>query len=206
MTIVDTVSLFVIMLTLALIPSTSVGLVITRSVTNGIANGMAVCLGIVLGDIIFILLFILGLSVLAESMGWLFLTIKYMGAAYLIWFGYTLLVSKRKTTVTVSKMKEKGDLISSFLAGFLLTLGDIKAIFFYLSVFPVFVNLEALKLTDVLIIVLVTIFTVGGVKVFYAVSARKIALMSKGLKLENATKKAAGTFLLGAGNYLFAKA
>lgn len=206
MSIVDVISLFVIMVTLALIPSTSVALVVTRSVTNGISNGIAVSLGIVLGDIAFILLVILGLSVVAETMGWLFLTIKYVGATYLIWLGYTLLVSTSRTAITVSRTKEKGNLIASFLAGFFLTLGDIKAIFFYVSLFPTFVNLETLKLADVLIIMLVTILTVGGVKVFYAFSARKVISMSKGFKLENNAKKAAGSFMIGAGSYLIVKA
>lgn len=206
MNLVDAISIFVIMVTLALIPSTSVALVITRSVTNGISNGIAVSLGIVLGDVAFIILVILGLSVVAETMGWLFLIIKYVGATYLIWLGYNLISSKKKTTISVSGTKEKGDLISSFLAGFLLTLGDMKAIFFYVSLFPTFVNLEELKLTDVLMIISITIISIGGVKVFYAFTARKVALLLKGFTLENISKKAAGSFMIGAGSYLIVKA
>ena len=83
-----------------------------------------------------------------------------------------------------------------------MTLGDIKAIFFYVSLLPAFVNLEALKLTDVLMIMLVTIITVGGVKIFYAFSARKVVSMSKEFKLESKAKKAAGGFMIGAGSFL----
>ena len=107
MGVTEVISLFIIMVTLAVIPSTSVALVVTRSVTHGISNGVAASLGIVLGDLSFILLVILGLSVVAETMGWLFLIIKYIGASYLIWLGYTLLTSKSKTTIAVSKRKEK---------------------------------------------------------------------------------------------------
>jgi threonine/homoserine/homoserine lactone efflux protein len=206
MNIIDTLSLFLIMITLACVPSTSVALVVTRSVTHGIANGIAVSLGIVLGDMVFIVLVILGLSIVAETMGWLFLTIKYAGATYLLWLGFTLLTSRNKTAITVSKLKEKGNLIASFLAGFFLTLGDIKAIFFYVSLFPLFINMEALKPTDILIIMLVTIFTVGGVKIFYAFSAAKLVLLSKGYRLENKAKKAAGSLMIGAGCYLMIKA
>ncbi len=38
-----------------------------------------------LGDLVFILLVLIGLSVVAETMGGLFMNIKYLGAAYLLW-------------------------------------------------------------------------------------------------------------------------
>jgi len=206
MGIIETASLFLVMFTLALIPSSSVVLVITRSVTHGVPNGVSVSLGIVVGDLIFILLAILGLSVIAETMGWLFLTIKYIGATYLIWLGYTLLTSKSTTTISVGNKQKKGSLLASFLAGLFLTLGDIKAIFFYVSLFPTFVNLETLHLADVVMIMLVTIVTVGGVKIFYAVSANKLASLSKGYNLESKAKKVAGGFIVGTGSYLIVKA
>lgn len=205
MGIAEAISLFLVMLTLAFVPSSSVALVVTRSVTHGIPNGISVSMGIVIGDLIFILLAILGLSVVAETMGWLFLTIKYIGATYLIWLGYTLLTSKSMTTITVEKTYQKGNLAASFFAGLFITLGDIKAIFFYVSLFPAFVNLEALHLADVVLIMLVTIVTVGGVKIFYAFSANKVASMSKGYNLESKAKKAAGGFMVGAGSYLIVK-
>ena len=206
MGIFDAISLFFVMLTLALIPSSSVALVVTRSITLSVQNGISVSLGIVLGDLIFIFFAILGLSIVAETMGWLFLTIKYIGATYLIWLGYTLLTSKTTTTITVDKTNQKGNLVESFFAGLFLTLGDIKAIFFYASLFPTMLNLDALQLGDIVMIMLVTIVAVGGVKIFYAFSAHKVASMSKGYALESKAKKLAGGFMVGAGSFLIIKA
>ena len=59
MDLLDSISLFLIMIALAAVPSTSVALVVTRSATLGISNGVAVSLGIVLGDLVFIFLAIL---------------------------------------------------------------------------------------------------------------------------------------------------
>lgn len=202
MTISEIISLNLIIVTLALIPGSGVALVVTHSVTHGVTNGISVSLGIVLGDIIFILLAILGLSVVAEKTGWLFVTIKYVGAAYLIGFGYTLFRSKTTSSITIKKSNQKRRLFTSFVTGLLLTLGDVKAIFFYASLFPVFVDLENLQITDVIIIILITIFGVGGVKIFYAFSANKVALMSSRMNLDRITKKTAGLFMVGAGSYL----
>ena len=205
MGIAEVASLIIVMLTLALIPSTSVALVVTRSVTHGIKNGIAVSLGIVLGDIIFILMAIVGLSIISETIGWLFLTIKYIGAIYLIWLGFSLIKSNSVSAITVKNTDYKGSLVASFLSGLFITLGDVKAIFFYISLFPAFVNLETLNFVDIMVITLVTIMTVGGVKLFYVFSAYKVTTISKGFNVENKVKKVAGSFMLAAGSYLIIK-
>ncbi len=206
MSVLETVPLFFVMLTLALIPSSSVVLVVTRSITHGVTNGISVSLGIVLGDLIFISLAIFGLSVIAETMGWLFLIIKYIGVTYLVLLGYFLLTSESTTTVTLEKTNQKGNLTASFLAGLFLTLGDIKAIFFYVSLFPTFVDLEVIHLADLLMVILVTIVTTGGVKIFYAITANKVASILKGYNLESKAKNLTGGVMLGVGGYLIIKA
>lgn len=206
MSLTDSITLFIIMITLAAMPSTSVALVVTRSATLGVGNGIAVACGIVLGDLVFVVLALFGLSVVAETIGSLFTVIKYLGAAYLIWLGLSLLKTRKNTTVSEVTTNKTGSLITSFLAGFTLTLGDIKAIFFYVSLFPIFINLAELRLADFIIIVNITVAAVGGVKIVYALSAKKIALMAKRLKFENAARKTAGGFMIGAGGYIIVKA
>ena len=199
MGIIESITLLGIMIALAVMPSTSVALVVTRSVTLSVHNGIAVAAGVVVGDLIFVLLVILGLSVLAET---LFLIVRYLGATYLIWFGFSLLTRKHTTGFMIDNPAGKGRFTTSFLAGLALTLGDLKAIFFYLSLFPVFIDLAALQLTDVFIIMAVTVVAVGGVKVVYACSAAKIAALSKGLPFEPAIRKTAGGAMIGAGSYM----
>ncbi|MBN4078545.1 LysE family translocator [Gammaproteobacteria bacterium AH-315-C21] len=206
MSIIETITLFGIMVALAAIPSASVALVVTRSATLGVGNGIAVAVGIVLGDLVFVMLAILGLFVVAEAMGSLFMVIKYLGAIYLLWLGLSLLKAQRKTTITVNKAREKGNFVASLLAGFILTLGDIKAIVFYVSLFPVFIDLSALQVTEILIILFVTVVSVGGAKVFYALSATKVANFARELKFENAARKTAGGLMVGAGTWLIVKA
>ena len=206
MSLFEIITLFGIVVALAALPSASVALVITRSATLGVVNGFAITAGIILGDLVFILLAIFGLSVVAETMGGLFIVIKYLGATYLLWLGYMLLTSKGTTTITIDKTKENRNLITSFLAGFVLTLGDIKAIIFYVSLFPVFINLSALQVTDILIVVSVMIVSLGGVKIMYVFSAVKVVSFARNHKFENVANKTAGGFLVGAGSYLIVKA
>ena len=206
MNAIEIITLFGIMALLAALPSASVALVIARSSTLGVANGAAVIVGIILGDLLFILLAIFGLSFIAETMGSLFIIIKYLGATYLFWLGYTLITSKSRVEIAIDKTAQKQSLVTSFIAGFILTLGDIKAIIFYASLFPVFVDLSKLQVSDALIIISVMVVSLGSVKLLYAFLAVKIINFAKNKTLDNASKKVAGSLLLGAGGYLIAKA
>ncbi len=199
-------SLFIIMVALAIIPSTSVALVVTRSATAGFANGVAVTLGIVLGDLIFVILVIFGLSVIAENMVGVFVVIKYIGGVYLLWLGFSLLTSKNENNITVSKVNQNKGLLSSFLAGVVLTLGDLKAIFFYISLFPAFIDLSEPKITEVFMVMLITVIAVGGVKVLYALGARTFVFITQNLKFERVAQKIAGVLVAGMGGFLIATA
>lgn len=203
---VDALALCAILITLAAIPSTSVALVVARSATLGFSSGAAVSFGIVLGDLLFVFLAIFGLAALAELMGTLFLIVKYLAGAYLIWFGFTLLKRTTNAAPRADDAGPGGGLVASFLAGLLVTLGDVKAIFFYASLFPAFVDMATLSATDVLAITLVTIVTVGGVKLAYALGANRVARLSSSLKIQREARMTAGGLMLGAGAYLIAKA
>jgi threonine/homoserine/homoserine lactone efflux protein len=95
MTLSIIAALFGIMVVGALIPSVSVITVSARSAASGFIHGVFTTMGIVVGDILFILLAILGLSVLAETLGSLFVLVKYLGSAYLIWLGIALETKKQ---------------------------------------------------------------------------------------------------------------
>ena len=203
MTFGSSVTLFGAMVVLALVPSISVLAVTTRSAASGFIHGVSTTAGIVVGDVFFIIVAIFGLSVLAEALGSLFILVKYLGGTYLIWLGITLWRSRPKA------MEEGGvtesSLLSSFLAGLFITLGDQKAILFYLVFFPAFVNLSTLSYLDAGIIILIAIIAVGGVKLAYAFMADRTRLL---FKCSDAIKRiniAAGSIMIAVGIFLLAK-
>src|SRR5690606_23219346 len=96
---------------------------------------------------------------------------RYMAGAYLIWFGISLLKSKPALQQYEAAGRSASTLSASFLSGLFLTLGDVKAIFFYASLFPAFVDLASINTSDIAIIVALTIIAVGGIKLGYAYAA-----------------------------------
>lgn len=204
MTLIEITALLAAMTALALVPSTSVALVVARSSTAGFLNGAAVTAGIVAGDLVFVCLAVLGMAALAEIMGGLFLAIRYLAGAYLIWFGISLLRSAPSAQMSVTG-RSASTLSASFILGLLLTLGDVKAIVFYASLFPAFVDMASLTTADIAMIVAITVVTVGGVKLGYAYGACRISALAGHLRGQRAAKFAAGGCMIGAGVYLVAK-
>jgi threonine/homoserine/homoserine lactone efflux protein len=95
---------------------------------------------------------------------------------------------------------------ASFLSGLLLTLGDVKAILFYASLFPAFVDMDSLSAPDMAGIAAVTILAVGGVKIFYAFAARTISARFRDRNAQRLARKSAGCCMIGAGTYIIMKA
>ena len=87
LTLTQIAAIFTIMIVGAAVPSVSVLAVSARSAASGFMHGIFTTIGIMVGDILFIVLAIFGLAILAETLGSWFVLIKYLGGAYLIWFG-----------------------------------------------------------------------------------------------------------------------
>ncbi|MBD1906421.1 MULTISPECIES: LysE family transporter [Cyanophyceae] len=202
MTFSSIVALFSAMIILASIPSVSVLAVTTRAATSGFIHGIFTTVGIVLGDIIFIIIAIWGLSFLAEAMGSLFVLIKYLGASYLILLGIGLWKSKSNNIETEEVVKSS--LLSSFLTGLFITLGDQKATLFYLGFFPAFVDISKISYWDTLIIITITIVAVGGVKLGYAFLADRARFFISS-KVRKRINIAAGCVMIGVGVFLLTK-
>lgn len=213
MTLASAVSLFLVMCALAALPSSSVALVVARSAIHDVKNGLAAAAGIVAGDLIFMTMAILSMTALASQMGTFFVVIKYLAAAYLVWFGFGLIRSqigkqpadKPETTTSAKPASGRGTLAASFGAGLLLTLGDVKAIFFYASLLPTFLDLASLTATDIAIVSAITIVSVGMVKAAYAIAANRVAAASKGFAYEREAKLATGGVLVSIGGFLALK-
>lgn len=82
-------------------------------------------------------------------------------------------------------------------AGLLLTLGDLKAILFDASLFSLFVDLGQLCIVDVLLIIVITTLSVGGVKLLYVLAAGKLAARVRCARMGRIGQRGAGVLLLG---------
>lgn len=194
------VSLFAAMALLAAVPGLSVMTVVARAAAGGFRHGAMAAAGIAAADAVFILVAIFGLSLLADAMGGLFVIVKYLGAAFLIWLGVSLWRAGSETTQGASTARPVS-LFSSFLGGFLLTFGDQKAILFYLGFLPAFLDMAALTLADAAAVIALATLAIGSVKLAWAALAAGAASKAPAAALRH-LNRAAAILLVFTGLYL----
>ncbi|MBT5029345.1 MAG: LysE family translocator [Nitrospinaceae bacterium] len=199
MTIASMIALFGAMVSLAIIPDASTLAVVARSLGSGLSQALITITGILAGDLIFVLIAVYGLASVADSN--LFILVKYLGGAYLVWAGIVLWNSSRKEVKKTTELPAR----SNFLFGLLITLGDPKAIFFYISFLPVFVDLSRISITDLTIIITLIIIAVGGTKLTYACLADKARIFFKSPQSKKWMNTIAGCVLIVSGVFLILK-
>ncbi len=111
---------------LALITSTSKG---------GVRGGLAATLGVIAGDQVLMWMAVAGVAAVLATYPTAFHAVQWMGAAYLAWLGYRMLVAKPgDAPVLTIRPREY------FRQALGITLLNPKAIVFYMAFFPLFVN------------------------------------------------------------------
>ncbi|GAA2881630.1 threonine/homoserine/homoserine lactone efflux protein [Aminobacter niigataensis] len=181
----------------AAIPGPGVTALVARALGSGFRSSLAMSLGLVVGDLTYLTAVVLGLALVAQSFGIVFLAIKWLGVAYLAYLAWNFWTSGI-TPETIEARKGKGGLLSSFLAGLTVTLGNPKTMIFYLAITPTVVDLHSLTLGDYGILVAITVVVLMVVLVPYLLLASKARWFLKtprALKLLNRT---AATFMVGA--------
>lgn len=197
MTIETSIALFFAMFALAVLPGPGVFTVVARSMSGGFKHGFLVTTGIVCGDYVFIVLVVYGLSLVAQAMGQFFIIFKLFCAAYLIFLGVMLWCSKQEMAHVKASQANSG--INSYLTGLFVTLGNPKAIFFYIGFFPAFIDVNQITIKDISIILLIATIVIGGVMLGYAAITAKARGIVRNTKLDKIFNRLAGAVLIGTG-------
>ena len=136
---VDVAWLIFIVASIALIvtPGQDMILVMSRSIAQGSAAGVATAAGVSVGLVGHTLLATLGLGAILRTSEWLFLVLKLVGAAYLVYLGIQLLRADRH--VLVLSQGAPRSLRRLFFDGALSNVSNPKIAVFYFAFLPQFV-------------------------------------------------------------------
>ena len=124
-------------LVLILTPGQDMILVMSRSIAQGAAAGVATAAGVSLGLVGHTLLATLGLGAILRTSEWLFIALKLVGAAYLVYLGVGLL--RTKGAELVVQASSRRSLFRLFLDGALSNVSNPKIAIFYFAFLPQFV-------------------------------------------------------------------
>jgi threonine/homoserine/homoserine lactone efflux protein len=203
MSLFDALAFAGIFLVLAATPGPGVFATVARALASGFSHGAIVALGIVAGDLVYLLLAVYGLAAMAQAMGGFFILVQYAGGAYLIWLGFRIWTTnpEPRALTGIRELSWK----SNFSSGLLVTLGNPKAILFYLGFLPTFVDLNRLSLRDVLLIATIITLVLGSVMLTYAYAAGQAGKLLASRKNGRIINGIAGSIMLATGVILLLK-
>ena len=181
----------------AAIPGPGVTALVARALGSGFRSSLAMSFGLMLGDLTYLTAVVLGLAFVAQTFGMVFLAIKWAGVAYLAFLAWRFWTSGI-TPENIEARKAKGGLVSSFIAGLTVTLGNPKTMIFYLAIAPTIVDLKTITFTDYAILALLTVAVLFVVLVPYLALAAKARWFLKSPRALKVLNRTAAGFMMGA--------
>lgn len=164
---------------------------------HGIKAAPAQALGIYAGDLVWYTLAATGLAALASAFASIFMVMKWLGAAYLLYLAWKMW---RSAPQSLDAVADHGPMSqwNLFVSSLMVTLSNPKAIVFYLAVLPAIVDLGHLSLRDYAVglgLIAVILFAVLGVYAVAAHAARGFFSSPQAMKMLN---RVSGTAIAGA--------
>lgn len=183
---------------LSLTPGPAVFLVVSQGMKAGFRPSLRGTLGILSGNAIYFALSALGLGALLMASATLFQIIKYLGAAYLIFIGVKMLISKSETPNSDEPAALPNRSLRLFSQGLITQLSNPKAIVFFTALLPQFVTPGEWMFQQFIVLGLVSIAVEFPVLAAYGwVAERGGKLIPE--KFASLPDRVAGVFLIGAG-------
>lgn len=192
----------------AAIPGPGVAAVVSQALARGLKGALLWGFGIVLGDAFYLLLAMLGLTVVAQLLGWAFILLKWAGAAYLVYLGVRCLLAKDaepsgdtsgESSGGTAAQAEPRSLARTFLGGFCVSLGNPKVVAFYCGFLPGFVDMRAMSGLDMLLVAGLILPTCYAVIASYAWLASRGRAMAGAGRAWHMARRGAGAVMIGAG-------
>jgi len=163
--------LFAMALTVAAAtPGPSTAALVAHLLGRGTRGAWRLCVGLLLGDLFWLLCALLGAAALAQHFGTLFATIRYAGAAYLLWLAWKLW----RTVPVATPIAGDRESPRLLLTGLALALGNPKTMLFYIALLPGIVSLDTLSPRDASILAALATIVVAGILAAYSLLAQRL--------------------------------
>jgi threonine/homoserine/homoserine lactone efflux protein len=177
------------------VPGPGVVAMVARALGSGFRSAIPAAIGTAVGDFIWMTLSAFGLAAIAEAMGQSFLIVKYAGALYLLYMGY------KYWTAEVSEMPKAvpTTMRQSFLSQLSVTLGNPKAMAFFLAILPTVVDLKHLNGVGFLQLSAATAVLIPSIMLAYAALAAQVRAFLTSRRARKGINRTAAVIMVGAG-------
>lgn len=176
-------------------PGPGIVSLVARALGGGFWSAVPMVFGMAAGDLTLMTLSAFGLALVAQAMGDFFLVVKVAGAGYLIYLGYKYWTAPVEETMAVVP----GAIAQGFLTQFALTLGNPKAIGFFVALLPTLIDLKTLTLGGYAELSAMCFTVLPAVTLTYAALASSVRGLFQSAVARRRMNKGAGVIMVGTG-------
>ncbi|QID19280.1 LysE family translocator [Nitrogeniibacter mangrovi] len=196
-------SFFIALFLFGITPGPGVFAVLARALVCGARPCVALAAGMVVSDIAYLLFACFGLAAIAREWEMLFLIIRWAGAAYLVYLGVGLWRAPVGDAPALAPAPApRGGPGAGFVQGFLISASNPKVILFYMAFLPTFMDLGALRGTDIVLAAGLTFVALMLGLMLIAVGAARARRLLRSARAMRRLNRGAGSIMIGAGAYL----
>jgi threonine/homoserine/homoserine lactone efflux protein len=176
-------------------PGPGIAALLARVMGRGSKGISAFIAGFVVGDLFWFTLAATGLAMVAQTFHFIFLIIRYAGAAYLLYIAYKLWTAEPVASEAATSQDQEGQ-FNSFLSGLSITLGNPKVVVFFVALLPTLVDLRTLSFLgylEIASVICVGLSCVLGAYAFAAARAQRLLSSRRSRQMLNRTTSAVMT-------------
>ncbi|MEB2845041.1 LysE family translocator [Rhizobiales bacterium RZME27] len=167
-------------------PGPSIAALVARVLSKGWRNVLPFIAAMWVGEAIWLSLAVAGLAAVAESFQPVFVAIKWIGVAYLLYLAWRMWTAP--ATVGGEDLPESRSGMKMFLAGLTVTLGNPKIMIFYVALLPSIIDLAGVTLigwAELVAAMIVVLATVDVAWMALAAKARQFLKSPRAVKIAN---------------------
>ena len=185
---------------LSVTPGPDTFYILGRTISQGSNSGIASVLGISTGVLVHTIAAAIGLSTILATSALIFRVIKFIGAAYLIYLGITLILASKDTGALNRNNLSSSGFWKIYSQGVITNVLNPKVALFFLSFLPQFIDPDHGSVTSFVFLGIIYVFTCTVWYLIFAVFSSAMAkAFQKNTVLIRTMNKISGGIFIGLG-------
>ncbi len=167
-------------------PGPSLAALVARVISRGYQGVIPFLAAMWIGEAIWLAAAVFGLSVIAQTFHWVFLVIKYLGLAYLVYLAWKMWTAP--VAVKEGELPSADSSFRLFLTGLAITLGNPKIMVLYVALLPTVIDLAHVSLIgwgELTLTMLIVLAAIDLAYVALAGRARAFIRSARAMKAAN---------------------
>ena len=167
-------------------PGPSIATLVARVVARGHRDVLPFLVAMWVGEAIWLSLAVWGLNAIAQSFQLVFLSLKWIGVAYLLFLAWKMW--NAPPHLDQSSVPERVSPAKMFAAGLAITLGNPKIMIFYMALLPAIIDLQHLTLlgwAELTVTMVLVLMVVDAAWVVMAARARLLLQTPQAIRIAN---------------------